>query len=297
MKLVKEKNPGKRLTAEQRKAGVGKGFIYHKSSQPFYGMEVVIKNLETDPELYISHSHNYVYKIPWLIHFLKILESIKNGKIMIHGGAVTKNFNDGIIITGQSDAGKTTLVFLLAKQGYSILGDDKINLSAKGEISRYEDDLGLYPHPDNLKDLPLTSKQKILGWLKYQTTKFGFITNRINPNLRVKYHQIGEVADTAQLEKVFIIERGKLDIRAINKSTAIRKILATSLRLLMPEGFPKALFYKYCFVNKIEPTFITDRARSILDRALEDKKIFLVTGENYKDFYDLIQQQISATQS
>ena len=55
MKLTKERYPGKRLTPQQRKIGVGEGFVYHKSSQPFYKIEVLIKNMVTNPELYISH--------------------------------------------------------------------------------------------------------------------------------------------------------------------------------------------------------------------------------------------------
>jgi len=288
MKIIKESHPGNRLTKEQRDMGAGHGFVFHKSSQPFFRMEILIKDMTTVPKLYISHFRNYIYKIRWIIHFLKILEYANQNKTMIHGGALADNTGNAFIITGQSDVGKTTLVFLLAQRGYSILGDDKITINSQAEVFRFENSLGLYPHPNNLKQVELSAKQKILGRLKYLISKSNFLSNKFNPNLRVEYKKIGHVIDRAKFNKIFILENGLPSLSKLDNKSALNKILSTSIRLLMPEGFPKNLFHKYCFSNNISPTLVTDKAKEITAEAIKNTDIFLVKGKDYKDFYKLL---------
>lgn len=278
MKLVIEKNPEKRLTLEQLKIGVGKGFIYHQSHQPFIRVKVLLKNLETEPELYVNKIEKRLYQIPTLIAFLKVFEKVKKRIVTLHGGAVVNRAGQGILIGARQDIGKTTLVLLLAKDGYSIIGDDILDMSEEGYLLRTQKEAGIYPHPSNLKDLSLSTKERIVGWIKYNFFRDPPFCHLTYPNLRVAYSKIGKVADKAKLEKIFILEKGEPGVFEISKEEAINKFLATTFDLILPSGFARRLFYNYCFVNNISPIFVEERYREILSQVFNNKKIFLIKG-------------------
>lgn len=287
MKLVIEKNPEKKLTFKERKMRVGKDFIYHESSQPFYKIKVLLKNLEKEPELYVNKIEKKVYQIPQLINFLKNFEELKKGKAKIHGGAVANDKQEGIFYGACQDVGKTTLALLLAKEGYYLIADDVVRITQEGKLERVQKEMGIYPHPNNLKNLNLSRKEKFFRWFKYHFIRFPFLYRFCYPNLRVNYFKIGKVLDEAPLERVYILERGNPETSEIDKETAIKKVMASSLELFLPEGFPKRLFYNYCFANNLWPTFLEDKYKEVLEAALEGKKYFLLRGENPFDFYNL----------
>lgn len=291
IKIVIEKNPESRLNDEQKKLRGGKGFVYHQSSQPFYQIKVLLKNLETEPELYVNGIKKYIYKTKQLIKLLNVIEELKQGITRIHCGAVVNKKNEGIIITGWQDTGKTTVTFWLGKKnGYSILGDEAIKLSQSGKMFRMHNKAGIYPHPENLKLLQLSSKEKFLGWLKYNLLSiFPPFASNFQPNIPIKYSRISKMLDTAYLARVFILERSdESGIYPINKSEAIYKIMATSLSMSTVEGFPKRLFYNYCYMNNLDPTFIEKDIYKILDSVLENKEIFVIKGTEPHEFYQLL---------
>lgn len=286
MKLVIEKNPEKRLSPEQRKVKMGKGFIYHESRQPLYRVKVLMRNLETEPELYVNRVEKRIYQIHRLINFLKRLEDIEKGMLWIHAGAVADQDQKGILLTGIGDVGKTTLILLLARLGYYILGDDIVKISKDGSIIRLQETAGIFPHPGNLKNLPLSLREKVVGWSKYHFIKPP-LTQFIYPNLGVDYGNIGKILDSARLEKIYVLEKGTPSLYQINQKEGIRKILATSLNLFLPTGFPKTFFYDYCFANDFSPTFIEDKYKEILNSVLKEKKCFVLRGQPPLDFYKL----------
>ena len=288
MKLVIEKNPERRLSLEERKSRIGKGFVYHESHQPFIKLKILMKNLETEPEIYVNKIEKRIYKVNHLIYFLKIFERAKKGIALIHGAAGEGEGDRGYLFGARQDVGKTTLILLLAKNnGYSILGDDAVGISENGYIYRVQEEMGIFPHPENLKDIPLSLKEKIIAWAKYRFFKNPPFCHIIYPNLRVDYRKLKNVKDRTKLEKVFILEKGEPAISKISKDEAVRKILATTFDLILPEGFVRRFFYSYCWANDISPNFIEKEHEKILNSAFNNRKIFLIKGRNPFDFYNL----------
>lgn len=289
MKVVIESNPENRLSQNQLEVRAGQGFVYHKSSQPFYKIKLLIKNMDTNPELYVNRIEHHIYCIPKLINLLKVIDQLVNhNTIKIHAAAVAEpDTQKGIILSAWSDVGKTTITYLLARQKYLILGDDQINLSANGTIYRIDNVARLFPHPSNLKPLNLTPKQRFWGWFKFNFWRIPTLYKIMNPDLEVSYDKIGTKIDTAKVDKIFIMEKGEPEIQHITKEEAINKIITTSLRLWVPNGFPKNIFHHYCFANNLRPTFIADKAYSILNTVLEGKEIIVLKGKTPFDFYNL----------
>ena len=287
MKLLIEKNPEKRLSLEQRKIKVGKGFIYHESSQPFYKTKILMKNLEAEPELYVNKIEKKVYQIPELIIFLKVFEETKKGIARVHSGAVADQRKQGILLGAWQDIGKTTLVLLLDRKGYYILGDDEVKISQDGQIQRFHSRAGIFPHKSNLGPLPLSLQEKLLGWFKYHFIRFPFQHRFVYPNLRVNYKKMGKTLEAAELKKIYILERGKPEIFKISYESAVRKIMLTSLEEFFPGGFPRRFFHSYCFTNDIPPALAEERYKQILTSAFRNKECFVISGQGPFDFYKL----------
>jgi hypothetical protein len=290
MKLIIEKNPEKRLSEFEKKIKMGKGFVYHQSSQPFYRIKILVKNLESEPEVYVNKIEKRIYKIDQLIRFLKLIEKANKGIARLHAAAVANKEKEGLIFCGWQDTGKTTLSFLLAKKGYFLLGDDGIELSQDGTIFRIQKKAGIFPCKNNLKDLPLTLKEKTLAWFKYHFIKFTFLHRFIYPNLRVDYKKIGKVLDKAELKKIFILEKGKPEIQKIDINFAINKYLSTTFDTLAipPSGFPKTLFYMYYFANNLPSDFLIKKYEKILENAFRGKEAFLIRGKTPLDFHKIL---------
>ncbi len=288
MKVVIEKNPDKRISSEEKQLKIGKGFIYHQSHQPFIKIKLLVKNLETEPEIYVNKIEKRLYKIDRLIQFLGRFEKANGGIAFVHGAAVVNPANQGILIGAQQDVGKTTSVFLLQKNnGYSVLGDDYLNVSKDGYLYRAQQEMGIFPHPDNLRDIPLSLKERITGRIKYHLFSNPPFSHLVYPNLRVPYEKLKSTKDKAKLEKVFILEKGSPGISEMDKNEAVRKILATTFDLILPEGFVRRLFYNYCFGNDISPVHLENECEKILLEAFKSKKVFKMTGKSPFDFYHL----------
>jgi hypothetical protein len=290
MKIKIEKNPEKRLTSRQRKIGAGKGFVYHQSSQPFYRVKILLKNLEREPELYVNKIERRVYKIDLLIRFLRVLEGLGQDIARLHGGAVAKNNNEGVLFSAWSDVGKTTLALLLSRSGYCLIGDDAVKISKEGTLYRIQQKAGIFPHRSNLRNLPLSLREKAIGRFKYYFVRTPAIAKFIYPNLWVSYERIGKSIDRAKLKQIYILEKGEPEVSPMDKKTAIRKCIATTFAAaspVSPGGFPQRLFYKYCFANNISPTFIAEKYKEILSSAFENKEIFFIRGQTPFDFYKL----------
>ena len=290
MKPIIDKNPKTRVDQNITGKDLDISYAYHESSQPLYNIRVLLKNLETKPELYVNKVRKYIYQIPKLVWYLNIVERSQLGRTIVHGAALrNKQTGDGIIITAWADVGTSTNALLLANQGYEIIGDDHVDLSADGTLYQLQNSANIYPHPENLKYLKLTNREKILAWIKRHFAKISFFDPILNPNLKVSYNRIGDTAQSAKLKRVYILERGnEITITPIDFETALNKTLATSARLWNLEGFIRNIVHKYCFANSLSVTFLDERARNILTQAFHNKQIMLVTGRVPLDFNKLI---------
>lgn len=72
-----------------------------------------------------SLNKNYCLEIMRLVRELFIYHINKNSIIFLHAACVAKN-NNGIIILGEKEAGKTTTCIALLSQGYDLVSNDKL---------------------------------------------------------------------------------------------------------------------------------------------------------------------------
>ena len=291
MKLETTPNPKKYIPADQSHNRIGDGFVYHQSSQPFYKNAILLKHLETCPELYVNHVFERIYKIKLLVRSLKVTERTFNKEATVHGAALENNrTKEGIIITAWADVGKSTNTLLLANKGYKILGDDEVTLDRKGNIRRLHNRANIFPHPSNLRLIRgVTAGERILAWIKISFAKYPFLNKVLSPNFYIDYSRIGDVVDNAHCTRINILEKSKQqDIQQISKDEAVKKILATSSRLWQLHGFPRNIVTEYCFANDIDINFVENRFKSILAAALENITVFRVQGQLPHDFNVLI---------
>lgn len=154
MKFTFEPDPGKHLTEEQRKIRGGKGFYYHESNQPLLHVKLLLKNLETEPEMYVNKPIKNIYRIPSLRRFIEDIDLAHKHIVRLHTGAVATSNNEGVLLVGLSDVGKTTLSVLLTTQdNHALLGDDMVRLSADGILTRWQNKIGIFPHKDNFTNI------------------------------------------------------------------------------------------------------------------------------------------------
>ena len=241
----------------------------------------------SNPKLYINGIKKAIYKTPQLVNFLKTVEEANNGVIKIHSGAIYDKRGNGILISGLQDVGKTTLVLNAVKGDYSLLGDDMVKINQNGDIIRIQNSAGIFPHPQNLEHLSLTRFEKFNAWFKLHFAQMPAVSQLIQPNIIISYKRIGVNNDRAPLNRIYFLEKGNPSVEIIDSETGISKIIATSLDLFLPTGFPRRFFYNYCFTNDISPTIVEEAYRRILSSTVKDKKIIILRGLKTSDFHTL----------
>jgi len=293
-------DPKEYVPTDQLPNKAGRNFIYHQSSQPFYKNMILLKNLDSYPELYINRAFNYIYKIKLLVRSLQITERTFDNEATVHGAAVENpQTKEGIIITAWADVGKSTNTLLLAHKGYKILSDDEVTLNQEGKLRRLHNTANIFPHPSNLKLIQgITTRERILAWIKINFAKYSFMNKILSPNFCVKYNRIGEVIDSSYCKRIYILEKSEQhDIQPVQKDEAVKKILATSARLWHLSGFPRNIVTEYCFANNININFVENRFKRILDSAMKDISVFRVRGQKPHDFNVLIVENEEKLQS
>lgn len=288
MKFILEPDPGSRITADQRRARGGKGFYYHESNQPLLHVKLLLKNLETEPEMYVNKPIERIYRIPSLKRFVEDIDLAHKNITRLHAGAVANEQGEGVLLVGLSDVGKTTLSVLLTTQdNHALLGDDMVRLSADGTLSRWQNKIGIFPHKDNFKHIQLNPKQRIQRALRYALLSRPPMANIKNPNMVVPYAQMPSVTDSAPLKHVVLLEKGEPGIHEVDTDEVARKVLATSMEIIKPEGFPGRMFNRYCFYNDIVPHYLELKTQEVLAEAFKDVRVVKFTGWSPFDFHTL----------
>jgi hypothetical protein len=280
-----ESSPESRITLKQKQSRIGAGFAYHESSQSFHRLKILLRNLEGIPEVYLNRKPKFVYNIPSLISTISRIEKSGSNIANLHSGAVVNKKGEGIIFSAWQDVGKTTLALRLSTQGYSLIGDDGIELKSDGTISRTQNKTGIFPHKDNVKKLNLPIAQKLLALLKFYFVRFSFMGKLINPNLWVDYKYFPNVSEQGPLSRAYILERGQNNVAEIGLEYAVNRILSTTFAQILPDGFPKRFIMSYCFANNLSPSLLQDNYRKIVTSALSGAKIYKISGEDHEAIY------------
>lgn len=288
MKFVIDPDPGAQLTQEERQARGGDGFYYHASNQPLLRVKLLLKTLESTPEMRVNKRINPIYRIPSLQRLVEDIDQAHKGVARLHAGAVVTPQGEGVLLVGLSDVGKTTLsVRLCTLNGHALLGDDMVRLAKDGTLTRWQNQIGIFPHKDNFEGIPLSPAQRVERVLRYAILSRPPLANMRNPNLVIPYKQLPHVADQAPLKHVVLLEKGDPGIHEISMDVLARKVLATSMEIIKPEGFPGRMLHRYCFYNDMLPHFLELKTQDILASALPNTKVVRLTGWSPFDFHRL----------
>lgn len=258
---------------------------------PFYGRSIQklwIKNMLGNPtEFKFSKFTGKFWGVRGIVYLLLEMRLLQKGCTFIHSGAISAH-DKAYLISAWSEMGKSSTVFGLAKSGYGVLGDDTLILSQDGTVYSYPQVAGIYFHSKNLENLKLTPSQKMKLFVKYMVSKMPPLHLYINPNLYVDLSSILKVEKKAKLDKCYFLEFGEGEEK-LDKKTATNKMIASTVQALFGQFFTREVFYAYCYLNDINPDFIEDGMRKILDKTINDCRII---RSNDKTFYKYITENV-----
>ena len=176
---------------------------------------------------------------------------VRKGYALVHGACLEMN-GAGVLITAQTDTGKTTTCLrTIREHGSTFLSDDMVLVDASGHALAYPKPLTVSAHTlQAVTESPLSFRRKM--WLQIQSrihSKAGrtFAMRLCELNLPVgtlnaitqivvpppKFH-IGELipeartADSTQLTHMIVIERGKSAIERLDTRESARTLLANT---------------------------------------------------------------------
>lgn len=139
--------------------------------------------------------------------------------VVIHGGGITKN-GVGIIVTGESGAGKSTVTNALRTRGYDFISDDVCALSENG--NKYHINLA-YPQAKLCRDAALN--------LGYDLSELIYINeDRDKFAVRLKDRYVPAGVDFDVLFEIVLSEDDKLSFEEIKGTEALKVIYANLYR-------------------------------------------------------------------
>jgi len=213
---------------------------------------------------YLAHDLLPQETILWPL--LELFLGLK-GYLLAHGGGITKD-DEAFIFLGRGGSLKTTIMLNAARDGYKILGDDRIIIDLENEL--------VYSFPiyhqtfeymiKNVKREDLNIFQKIL---------LAFYL------LKSKKHLAFWERTPVKLRSTYILKRttkfdGKVNIRTLEKDLAIEKIIANNKAEMHYSSIPSTarsfsnymLAYSYFFPESRISTYWNDlekRLKEILN--------------------------------
>ncbi len=258
---------------------------------PFYGRTIQrlwIKNMMHNPtEFYFSKFTGRFWGVDSIAQLVMEAKLLEQGCTFIHSGAITAR-NNAYLISAWSEMGKSSTVFGLAKSGYGVLGDDSVIMSEDGTVYSYPEKAGIYFHSKNVKNLNLSFNKKFLLGFKYVVSKLPPLHLYIDPNLRIDLSKILKVEKQGELKKCYFLELGEGE-KKLSKKDAVNKMISTTVQALFGQFFTREVLYAYCYLNDVNPTFLEDGMKKILNKVLKDCRII---RSNDKTFYKYIMENV-----
>jgi hypothetical protein len=217
------------------------------------------------------------------LHFSNLItiKLLQEGIITLHCGSFSNKFSKGFLIFGPSDTGKSLTTFAAIKNGYSYHSEDltfidKDYIYTSPLISGQSDKI---PDKDLLfhYDLFIKNTSGISMVLPFVKTVKSFRSFFRNVDLTKK----------AQPRYIFILEKGKDNIKTITKSEAIKKILL--LNRLELTYFKDHLFRSYSYFNKdLNLEKLMNIEEELIDQIVGRSRCYLVTSDSPKNYLSLI---------
>ncbi|MEM2297834.1 MAG: hypothetical protein QXH10_10475 [Ignisphaera sp.] len=244
------------------------GYMITLSPLAIMGLPLVSKRVE-----------GYLEK---LFRILIILRLIKKGYLLLHAAGVAQNDNYGIILCAFSNTGKTPLAqYFYSKLKFKFMGDDHIILSPDGTLLAYPEPSRMFTKLSSLIFEKIPASSFILGE---------------KSEIFVKYLNIDEtsILPQAKLRKIFILKRGRKDIKKLNND----EILVHKLKVLNFEEILSSLSSPFtCLINygsfvNLFPTLdeLFRKSAQILNEAITRSNIdaYEITFKTFDEAYTLI---------
>lgn len=258
----------------------------------FYGIliqRLLISNVSGKTRFLFTRLTDKLFDIKGIVTFLLEIKLLQKGYTLLHSGAICKGEN-AYLLSAWSEMGKSSTIFGLAKkEKIKVLGDDKIILSKDGTVYSFPEKAGIFFHSKNVKNLKLPFSKKIELSLKYMVAKLPPLYLYIDPNLRIDLSKIAKVGEKGKLKEIFFLEWGKKGTSRLEKEIAIRKILASTLQCLFGQFFARETFFAYCYLNNLDPNFIENGMRRILEKTIDEGTVI---RSRKKDFYKYLEKTI-----
>ncbi|MCM8808258.1 MAG: hypothetical protein NC926_10040 [Candidatus Omnitrophica bacterium] len=123
----------------------GKEVLPIRIKGSYAGFKLSVTQIEGREVISIFYNYNLQKEdIGYLAEFTRFLLNWSD-KCQIHSSAVTKG-KKGFIFAGRGNVGKTTIVIYLMEKGYSIVNDDWVIITEKGEVYSSPQPLRVYDY-------------------------------------------------------------------------------------------------------------------------------------------------------
>ena len=195
------------------------------------------------------------------------------------------------IISAMRDTGKTSPVLsLFDGNKFKFMSDDLTILREDGMAFSYPTKVGISPFTLTGNVISYTGNRMKRLIARSQTLIF-LLENFFNFELSERKEVPPElIEDEGMIEKVFILAgSGKEEMRKIDNSVAVRKILMTTAELLDP--FRVYSINYYSFVFGLDTLKLFNREREIIEKAIADAECFELRANDIRKYPEMIKSK------
>jgi len=258
---------------------------------PFSDAKLVIDNLEGKTKIKFTKAFKKFGKIDVLFSTILLLKFIQKGYALIHSGCIN-SFGKCYLISAMRDTGKTsTVLSLFDGNKFKFMSDDLTILREDGKAFSYPRKVGISPFTLTGNVISYTGNRMKRLIARSHTLIF-LLENFFDFELSERKEVPPElIEDEGMIEKVFILAgSGKEEMRKIDNSVAVRKILMTTAELLDP--FRVYSINYYSFVFGLDTLKLFNREREIIEKAIADAECFELRANDIRKYPEMIKREL-----
>jgi hypothetical protein len=263
---------------------VGDGGIYYERRYAGATCKLLITEIESDQiKVWINPTYLNLVRLkidnlyPLGVHLTDILlmKMLRDGDLLVHGASLADDSGSSFLMIAPPDTGKTYTTFMLLKRGYKFLGED---------LSYYD---GKH---NRIYCMPYTST-----WgHRYSFKKFSVervpIIGFLSPEDKTTVEDLvgrDAIAESGELDNIYLLEKGEGGVSRLSRGAEVlRKVMAIQRNEFSYIKNPLLRAYEY--YHEIDVDKAADRERSLFERLLSDKKVYVVRAPSHEGFADLV---------
>ena len=223
-----------------------------------------------DPQNKFILNFNRMYELvrnpkAYFLAFLQ-MKLLDKGFTFIHAAGVINN-GESLLFPAFSDTGKTTTTLSFIKDGYNVLGDDKIITNGQNIFP--------YPQPIRKKIFRPFDKIPFLRKIKFRKLFYPPIVPKAYPN------------------KLFFLTIGnKNEVKEVYKKDITEKINTMTEATCPLFPYPMGVMLGYYFIRDIPLNTYVEKRKRIMLQLINKCETFMVTAKRSPEFYSLIKKKI-----